>query len=529
VSSGLSHPGLPASTPALRARSPARSRSGSGLPAGAELPAGAGLSAGTELSAGAHATSAPAIVRFLSGGLALALVCGLGACLPLLAGARPSYDAMGWMVWGHQVLHWNLNTDGAPSWKPLTFLFTLPYALAGHRGQLWLWTLTAGAGTIAACLLAGRIAHLLTPADAGRGWARWTAAAIAAVGVLAMNDYLHQALIANSDPLVIALLLGAIERHLAARARAAYVLIWLAGLDRPEVWVFLGLYGAWCWWARPRLRAFVLVGVALTPLCWFLVPALTSHSWLTPARFAVHSSRAIHGSKLIGVINRLRGLFAVPAQLALAGAIALALLMRRRALLGLLALILLWAAIEFGFALHGFSAAGRYLLEPGAVAVVLIAAAAGQLLVARPARPLAAGARAAWRLLGPLIVLALLGALAPSAVEALSAERAAIARQLRDTRQLDRLSAIVAADGGARMIRGCGQPVTLVGFQSALAWELDMNVGAVGFRPGRAIDSGRPIVFFKPHDYGWIVHADHQSGAARARCRRLDRRSAFVA
>ena len=43
---------------------------------------------------------------------------------------RPTYDAFGWLVWGRQVLHWDLNTDGAPSWKPLTFLFTLPYGLA---------------------------------------------------------------------------------------------------------------------------------------------------------------------------------------------------------------------------------------------------------------------------------------------------------------------------------------------------------------------------------------------------------------
>ena len=54
------------------------------------------------------------------------------------------------MVWGRQVLHWNLNTDGAPSWKPLTFLFTLPYALSRARGQMWLWMVTAVAGAVAA-------------------------------------------------------------------------------------------------------------------------------------------------------------------------------------------------------------------------------------------------------------------------------------------------------------------------------------------------------------------------------------------
>jgi hypothetical protein len=83
-----------------------------------------------------------------------------------MTGMRPGYDAFGWLVWGHQVLHWNLNTDGAPSWKPLTFLLTLPYALAG-RGQMWLWMVTAVGGALAGGVFAGRIAHLLTDGAPG--------------------------------------------------------------------------------------------------------------------------------------------------------------------------------------------------------------------------------------------------------------------------------------------------------------------------------------------------------------------------
>src|SRR6516162_5448274 len=62
----------------------------------------------------------------------------VSALFVVVSDMRPSYDGFGFMVWGRQVLHWNLNTDGAPSWKPLPFLFTLPYAVAG-RGQMWLW------------------------------------------------------------------------------------------------------------------------------------------------------------------------------------------------------------------------------------------------------------------------------------------------------------------------------------------------------------------------------------------------------
>ena len=65
--------------------------------------------------------------------------------------------------------------------------------------------------------------------------------------------------------------------------------------------------------------------------------------------------------------------------------------------------------------------------------------------------------------------------------------------------QIKRLQSVVARDGGATRIKACGQPVSPVGLQSKVAWATGLNVGNVGFRPGRDIDSGQPIVFFKPH------------------------------
>ena len=47
----------------------------------------------------------------------------------VLTRVRPAYDAYGWLVWGHQAVHLNLDLNAAPSWKPLPFLFTLPYSL----------------------------------------------------------------------------------------------------------------------------------------------------------------------------------------------------------------------------------------------------------------------------------------------------------------------------------------------------------------------------------------------------------------
>src|SRR5690242_11060514 len=50
----------------------------------------------------------------------------------LYARTRPGYDPYGWLVWGKLTIHLNLDTNGAPSWKPMPFLFTVPYAVFGR-------------------------------------------------------------------------------------------------------------------------------------------------------------------------------------------------------------------------------------------------------------------------------------------------------------------------------------------------------------------------------------------------------------
>jgi len=67
--------------------------------------------------------------------------------------------------------------------EPLTFLFTMPYALAGH-GQRLLWMVTAVTAALAAALFAGRIAYRLTAATPGNRYAGVVAGVFAAVGLL---------------------------------------------------------------------------------------------------------------------------------------------------------------------------------------------------------------------------------------------------------------------------------------------------------------------------------------------------------
>ena len=158
----------------------------------------------------------------------------------LWAKTRPGFDPYGWLVWGRQTVAGNLNTNAAPSWKPLPYLFTAPFGLFGHY-QLWLWMVTSLAVSLAGAVFAGRIAFRLTAHDAEptlrrRGSRR----ASRRPGYFGISSYWHYMLSAQSDPMIVALCLAAIDCHLCGRYRWAWVLGGLASLGRPEVWLFLG-------------------------------------------------------------------------------------------------------------------------------------------------------------------------------------------------------------------------------------------------------------------------------------------------
>ncbi len=438
----------------------------------------------------------------------------------VLTRMRPTYDAYGWLVWGRQVLHWDLNTDGAPSWKPLTFAFTLPYGLARANGQMWLWMITSSAAALAGGVFAARIAYRLTGPCPHRRWAPFAAAAFAGVGVLGINGYSELVLIANSDPMVVTLCLAAIDSHLSGHPRLAFLAIVLVSLGRPEGWVFAGLYAVWAWRAVPGMRALTAVGLALIPLSWFVVPALTSHSWFISGDLALNSPNAIHGNKIIGVLRRVRGLYELPMQLAVVFALVLAVARRDRTWMTLAGAALLWVAIEIVFAYHGWSAVGRYLIEPVAVLVVLAGAAVGRLLAYEPRRT---GALA-WAPVAVVVLLVV--ALVPAARSRARTTHREIDDAHRGATQLSRLEAVIDRAGGAAVIKSCGQPVTELGYQSEVAWAIGLNVGSVGYRPARSIAKGTPIVLFEPVGDGWRVRPIHVRTGDASRCATLATTSA---
>jgi hypothetical protein len=441
----------------------------------------------------------------------------IGLVFVLVTGMRPAYDAYGWLVWGHQALHLTLNTNSAPSWKPLTFLFTLPYALLG-KAALWLWMETAVVAALAGAVFAGRIAYHLT-GPTTRRFAPIVAAIFAGAGVLGINGYGHFILIADSDPMIVTLCLAAIDAHLHERRRVAWVLAVLAGLGRPEVWVVSGLYGLWNWRDRPQMRLWVVGGAAATAALWFVIPALTSTSWLIAGNIAQSTGHPLAGDRVTGMLNRFLSLYELPMQLAVLVALGIAIIQRERRWLVLAGAAVVWVAVEIGFALHSLPPSARYMFEPAAVLIVLAGAGVGRLLsLSSPSVLLRVAAVA--------VALALVGTIAPHVRARARLLHNGIVLGRNWALQIHRLHTVIAREGGPKRILACGGAVTTIPFQSILAWELGGNVVDIGWVPSRWIKSGKPVVVFQPVGAGWVITPFNIPKSQRARCRGLRRQTA---
>jgi hypothetical protein len=429
----------------------------------------------------------------------------LSTAVILWAKTRPGFDPYGWLVWGHQTVAGNLDTNAAPSWKPLPFLFTVPYALFGHY-QVWLWMITSLAVSLSGCVFAARIAYQLTPARAERRWPAMVAAAFAGLGVLGISDYWHYMLSAQSDPMIVALCLGAIDCHLSKRYRWAFAFAALAALGRPEAWPFLGLYSIWGWLRVPSMRWMILTGLALVALLWFGIPALTSRSAFVAASNALGSGRRLRSDQVFGTVHRFLDLNPIVLEVTALISVALALLRRDRITLGLTAGVCAWVLVEIAFALHGWPGLGRYMYEPAGVLVAIAGVGVGRLL----AEPPRMSRLVTWG--GIALVAVIVLALVPPALTRARSEHKDISAQRARTAEIGKLATVIRYFGGPSRFKGCGEPLTRLEYQTILAWSLHDNVSVVGYKYGPAIASGRPIVLITPRPQGgWLVQALHQT------------------
>ncbi len=420
------------------------------------------------------------------------MLAAISLALPYL----PVYDPWAWLIWGRELLHGGFETAAGPSWKPLPVLVDAPLSLLGEAAPQG-WLLIARAGWICAPLLAGLLAARLAGEKTGR-W-RWAAAALAAGSVALTADSftppLRQFTGGLSEPLLVALVLGAVWAALDDRRGIVLALGTAAALLRPEVWPFLALWAIYASRDQPRLRAAAIAVAVLVPLAWFVPDVIGAGNPLEGGETA--QAGGFEPLDGLAVLGR-----ALVAPLA-ACWIGLVLLIRQgafvnqwstkapdtgpdRTLAILLAGALAWILLVALMAIAGFAGLPRFLAPAtaaiailGGVGLARVAAGCGR---ASPSyRGQSSTTPPDWALrslIAATIAIAVAGfawraAQVPGDVDVVE----------RQTHSIEHLFDLVETTGSATLL-ACQDHVrmTRVREQTALAWKLDEPISSVPIR-----------------------------------------------
>lgn len=407
-----------------------------------------------------------------------ALAVGLAA-LSLSLPYQPVYDPWGWLVWGRELASLELATGSGLSWKPLpVFVDAALTPLGDDAPQGWL--LVARSGWLLAVLLAGWLAARLAGPETGV-W-RFAAAGLAAGSVALTADSftpsVRQFSGGLSEPLLVALVLGAVGAALERRDALA---LWLgvgAALLRPECWPFLAIWAFWAQRQRASLRPHALLALLLLPAAWFLPDLLGSGDALSGSRTARGD-----GFELGEAAEVLGRALAAPLAAAWAG-LALLLLTRRRGERLSLTLALAaaaWIGLVAAMAVAGYAGLPRFLAP--ATAVVAVLGGAG---LARAAA-LGFGVGGARRR-APALAAAAMATLA-LACGGLALRATEVPGDLREVRRqawmLDGMFAVADRVGADRLL-SCGGRVRLANLltpPTALAWRIERPIESVRVNP----------------------------------------------
>ena len=426
-------------------------------------------------------------------------VCLALGVLSLLMVSAPTYDPWAWIIWGREITHLDLVTTEGPSWKPLPVLFTTPFALAGDDAAPGLWLAVARAGGLLAFVMAYRLGARLAGPVAGL---------IAAGSLFLADEFIRNFWRGNSEGLLVAFVLWAVERHLDGRRMHAFLLGFAASLLRPELWPFWGLYGLWLVWqardgeTRWRDAAVVFGSGALAIVLWFLPEYLGSGDWLRAASRALDpdpDSAAFADSPFVEVFVRSASILSGPVYVGAALATAVAAVAWRRHRRGglRLALAAVSTILMIGVALMtegGFAGNLRYVALPAAIVCVL--AGAGWVELVR-------GARGRWGARGALAATVLVvAAWAPFVANDWSTLRFHwdLVEKEADFYGPN-LRAVIAKAGGEDRIKACGG-VFAGRFQvQAVAWYVHMHgrdVNIFPFGPGTTLAQGDSLLSADP-------------------------------
>lgn len=418
----------------------------------------------------------------VSRGLLLALGLSLvaGAISLALVPSTPTYDPWSWLVWGREIFHGTLSTSDGPSWKPFPVLFTTPLAVFGGAAPS-LWLVIARAGALLAALLAFRLGRRLS----GGGSIGAFAGVLAALALVFSTGFLRQPAVGNSEGILIAFVLLALDRHLDGRYRAALVAGAFAGLLRPEVWLFWGVYAFWLGLRDPGSRRLSL-GLAVGMLALWFVPEWlgsgnpfraaerASEPEKTSLAFAAHPASAIIETARGALMTWVRAAVLIAAVLgglaASRGRTARAV----RILLWLVAAAVCWDLLVALMTWSGFAGNPRYLMGATALFCVAGSAAVGLLLraAAHRARPLG--------VLVAVALAALAGVQVAHRTRSLGLLHDSLAFEVQSRQELPDA---VAAAGGRQTLLSCGSLAVEKFARPLVAWYLNEPIGRLALLP----------------------------------------------
>jgi hypothetical protein len=289
---------------------------------------------------------------------------------------------------------------------------------------------------------------------------------IAAAALLLSSGYASRTLRGDSEGLLVALTLGAIEAHLVGRRWLAFALLVATALLRPEMWLFAGLYGLWLAVAggprehRARTVAIVVGTGVFVVAAWLVPEEIGSGRLLRAASRAlepVAGSPATASRPFVATFTNAAPVLPWPIYAGGAAFVAAAVVGLRRAERVLtLALAVIATALMVIVALMaemGFTGNSRYLTVP--IAITGILGGAG----------LIGGARLVWTRLPrwPALAVIALGAVvaAPYFATAARGTRHQIRAGMRyESTAYDVLPQAIARAGGRKAVLACGPIVT---------------------------------------------------------------------
>ena len=394
----------------------------------------------------------------------LAAGCLALAALSLLLPSSPTYDPWAWIIWGREIVELDLNTREGPSWKPLPVLFTTVFALFGDDAAPQLWLLVGRTGALLALVLCFRLATRLAGPIAG---------AIAAAGLLIEDEYVFHGARGNSEGILVALALLAVDRHLNERRDQAFAAAVGCALLRPETWPFVAAYGLYAMVREPRLRPWVIGSGMVVLALWFVPEQLGSGDWQRAserARDPLPDSAAFADHPFFETLRRSSEV--LPWALSLLSLAGMALVAPRRVVLGMGGLAAALLIVVAAMTQAGYSGNLRYVALPAAFVCVL--AGAGAVRAVQAVGPRAAQVALTVGLAG---VLAFTGS---SYVDHVREDLRFVDAEADLNADLERA---IDRAGGAASVRRCGPVYTSPFEVQTLAWLLHLHGELVDLFP----------------------------------------------